>query len=72
MISRKGLVTIDDILRIVREDYPDMTADELQKHLDTLVNDGADLHRLVVSPPPSHDRRMRYDVGRSAGHSRAR
>ena len=33
MVSHKALVTLEDILRIVREDYPDMTLEELQKHL---------------------------------------
>ena len=49
MITRKGLVTLDDILRIVREDYPDMTAEELQKRLDALVEDG---HRSFDHCPP--------------------
>jgi hypothetical protein len=58
MIIPKGLVTLEEILRLVREDYPEMTAEELQKHLDALVKAGSILHMVVVCPPPSLDRVM--------------
>jgi hypothetical protein len=57
MIIPKGLVTLEDILRLVREDYPEMTAEELQNHLDALAKAGSILH-TVVCPPPSIDRVM--------------
>jgi hypothetical protein len=58
MTIPKGLVTLEDILRLVREDYPEMTAEELQKHLDALAKAGSILHTVVACPLPSFDRVM--------------
>ena len=52
MTTHKSLVTLEDILRLVREDYPDMTAEELQKHLDAMVKDGS-IHRAIAVCPPA-------------------
>ena len=56
MIRNKALVTLDDILRIVREDYPEMTPEELQKHLDDLIDDASIIDALVACPRPSRAR----------------
>jgi hypothetical protein len=55
MTTHKSLVTLEDILRLVREDYPEMTAEELQKHLNALVKDGSVIRTLAVCPPATLD-----------------